>query len=94
MRSGGVHHRGAHQSETNRPFELYPAQVRFVRKAFTPLPDGSLRFPEVLFAAPIKSGKSALSAMVMLYTIVVLGGPYAEGYACANDLEQAQSRVF
>jgi hypothetical protein len=32
--------------------------------------------------------------MAVLYVVVVLGGPYAEGYCVANDFEQAQGRVF
>ncbi len=32
--------------------------------------------------------------MALIYIVVVLGGPYAEGYCVANDFEQAQSRVF
>ena len=32
--------------------------------------------------------------MVTIYVILVLGGRFAEGYAVANDLEQAQGRVF
>jgi phage terminase large subunit-like protein len=32
--------------------------------------------------------------MVVIYVIVVLGGPYAEGYCVANDFEQAASHVF
>ncbi len=32
--------------------------------------------------------------MTMLYAILCLGGPYAEGYCVANDFEQAQGRVF
>ena len=32
--------------------------------------------------------------MIVLFTVVVLGGPFAEGYVLANDEEQARSRVF
>jgi hypothetical protein len=32
--------------------------------------------------------------MHLLTTTLVFGGPFAEGYALANDLEQAQGRVF
>jgi hypothetical protein len=32
--------------------------------------------------------------MATIYVIVVLGGPYAEGYCAANDFEQSQGRVF
>lgn len=80
--------------ETGGAFELYPAEERFIRAALTPGPDGRLPFPELLFAAPKKSGKTALAAMIVLYVIVCLGGRYAEAYCIANDQEQASSRVF
>jgi phage terminase large subunit-like protein len=80
--------------ETGQPFVLYPAQERFLREALTLTPDGRLRYPELVYGAPKKSGKTALAAFIVLYVILVLGGPYAEGYCVANDLEQAQGRVF
>ena len=80
--------------ETGKPFALYPAEERFIREAFTPTADGRLRYPEIVFSAPKKSGKTALAALCALYVIVCLGGPYAEAYCVANDFEQAASRVF
>ena len=80
--------------ETGRPFELYPEEVTFLRAALTLTPDGRLKFFELLFSGPKKSGKTALAAFAMLYVIVALGGPYAEGYCIANDFDQAQGRVF
>ncbi len=80
--------------ETGLPFELYPAQEEFLREALTPTADGRLLYPELVFAAIKKSGKTATAAMAMLYVIVALGGPYAEGYCAANDFDQAQGRVF
>jgi len=80
--------------ETSKPFELYPAQARFFTEALTLTADGRLPYPEMVFGAPKKSGKTATAAMSMLYVIRVLGGPFAEGYTIANDLEQAQGRVF
>jgi len=80
--------------ETNRPFDLYPAQERFIREGLTATPDGRLQYPELIFAAPKKSGKTATAAMAAIYVIVVLGGPYGEAYCVANDFEQAQGRVF
>src|SRR5437868_6473558 len=80
--------------ETGKPFELYPAQVRFLREALTPTADGRLPFPEFVFSAPKKSGKTATAAMAVLYVVLCLGGRYAEGYCVANDFEQAQGRVF
>jgi phage terminase large subunit-like protein len=80
--------------ETGKPFELYPAEERFLRSGFTLTADGRLPFPELVFAAPKKSGKTGFAAMAVIYVIIVLGGPYAEAYCVANDFEQAQGRVF
>ena len=80
--------------ETGRPFELYPAQIEFIRRAFMLTPEARLAFEELIYSCPKKSGKTATAAMALLYVIVVLGGPYAEGYCVANDYEQASSRVF
>jgi phage terminase large subunit-like protein len=80
--------------ETGKPFELYPAQERFLREALTLKPDGTLPYSELLYSTPKKGGKTATTAMAMLYVIIVLAGVYGEGYCCANDYEQAQGRVF
>ena len=80
--------------ETGEPFALLPAEIQFLRYGFTLRTDGSLPYPELLYSCPKKGGKSTFGAMCLTYTIVVLGGRFAEGYAVANDLEQAQSRVF
>ncbi len=80
--------------ETSRPFALYPAQERFIQDALTLTATGRLRYPELIFAAPKKSGKTTLAALMTLYTVLVLGGPFAEAYCVANDYEQAQGRVF
>jgi hypothetical protein len=82
------------EPDTGKPFVLYEAQVRFLREALALTPDGRLRHSELVFSAPKKSGKTALAAMIVLYVIIVLGGPYAEAYCLANDEEQAQGRVF
>jgi hypothetical protein len=80
--------------DTGTPFELSLAQRRFLRRALTVTAEGRLRFPELLFSAPKKSGKTTLAAMTTIYLITCLGGSYAEAYWVANDLEQATSRVF
>jgi phage terminase large subunit-like protein len=80
--------------ETGRPFVLYEAQERFLHKALTLTAEGKLPFPELLYSCPKKSGKTATAAMAVIYVVVVLGRPCAEGIVCANDLEQAQGRVF
>src|SRR5262249_23462860 len=80
--------------ETGQPFVLNPAQREFLRHAFQTGEDGRLLYPEMVFSCPKKSGKTGFCAMVVLYVTLVLGGRYAEAYCVANDLEQAQSRVF
>jgi phage terminase large subunit-like protein len=80
--------------ETRRPFVLTGAQRLFLRHAFELTTDGRLRYPELVFSAPKKSGKTAFAAMLTLYVVVDLGGIYAEGYCAANDFEQSQGRVF
>lgn len=80
--------------ETGKPFKLLPAQREFFARAFQLRDDGRLLFPEQCFSAPKKSGKTATAAMHLLTTTMLFGGKYAEGYVVANDLEQAQGRVF
>lgn len=80
--------------ETGQPFVLTNAERTFLRHAFTLTPDGRLRYPELVFSGPKKSGKTGFAAMVLLYVVRVLGGRFAEGICVANDLEQAVGRVF
>ncbi len=80
--------------ETGKPFELYPAQVKFLREALTLTKDGTLPFSELVYSCPKKSGKSATTAFAMIYAIVAIGGSFAEGFCVANDMEQSRGRVF
>jgi phage terminase large subunit-like protein len=80
--------------ETGEPFELFDAQREFLAGAFTLTDDRRLAYPEQVFGAIKKSGKSATAAMHLLTMTLVHGGRFAEGYAVANDFEQAQGRVF
>src|ERR1700683_3367887 len=80
--------------ETGQPFDLLDAEQQFLDHAFKTDDKGRLLFPEQVYGAPKKSGKSAFAAMHLLTTTLVFGGRFAEGYAVANDLEQAQGRVF
>jgi phage terminase large subunit-like protein len=80
--------------ETGQPFVLTDAERLFLRHAFALTPDGRLRYPELVFSGPKKSGKTAFAAMCQLYVICALGGRFAEGYCAANDFEQSQGRVF
>jgi phage terminase large subunit-like protein len=80
--------------ETKQPFKLLPAEKEFLAHAFKLDDEGRLLYPEQVYAAPKKSGKTGFAAMVTLTMLLLFGGQYGEGYCCANDLEQAQSRVF
>ena len=80
--------------ETGKPFVLSEAERDFFKLAFQLDDNGRLKFPELVFGAIKKSGKTTLAAIIMLTMILLYGGRFAEGYCVANDLEQAQSRVF
>jgi terminase large subunit-like protein len=80
--------------ETRQPFVLLDAEKRFIGEAFRTDGDGRLLYPEQVYAAPKKSGKTGFGAILTVTTTLVFGGPFAEGYCVANDLEQAQGRVF
>jgi phage terminase large subunit-like protein len=83
-----------HNPETGKPFVLLDAEREFLKHAFALDENGRLRYTEQLYGAPKKSGKTGFAALHMLSTILLFGGRLAEGYALANDQEQAQSRVF
>lgn len=80
--------------ETGLPFDLLPAEQAFLDHALRLTEDGRLLYPELLYSAPKKSGKTGFAAMIMLTVVLVHGGRHAEGYALANDLEQSTGRVF
>jgi phage terminase large subunit-like protein len=80
--------------ETGLSFQLLPAERTFLQHAFKTNDQGRLVYPEQIYSCPKKSGKTAFAAMHALVTTLVFGGPFAEGYCIANDLEQAQGRVF
>jgi phage terminase large subunit-like protein len=80
--------------ETRVPFELLDAERDFLAHCFQVDDDGRLVYPEQVYGAPKKSGKTLFAALHTLVTVLVYGGVYAEGYCCANDLEQSVGRVF
>lgn len=80
--------------DTGAPFRLYAAERRFLEEAFTLTEHGALPYPELVYSAPKKSGKTTLAALGLLYVVRVVGGRNAEGYCVANDFDQAQGRVF
>ena len=81
--------------ETGAPFVLLNSEKQFLKHAFRTGPNGKLLYPEQVYACPKKSGKTGFAALHMLTTLLLFGGgAFPEGYALANDEEQAQSRVF
>ena len=83
-----------HNPETGKPFVLLDAEREFLKHSYQLDENGRLRYPEQVYACPKKSGKTGFAGLHMLTTILLYGGRLAEGYALANDQEQAQSRVF
>jgi hypothetical protein len=83
-----------HDPETGKPFVLLDAEREFLKHAFKIGLGGRLLYPEQVYACPKKSGKTGFAALHTLTTILLFGTTFAEGYALANDQEQAQSRVF
>ena len=80
--------------ETGKPFQLFEAQRQFFAHCWQRDGNGRALYSEQGFAAPKKSAKTTIAAMHVLTTTCLYGGRFAEAYCCANDLEQAQSRVF
>lgn len=80
--------------DSGRPFELYDAERQFLLEALALTAEGAIPYPELVFSAPKKSGKTTLAAIALLYVVRVVGGRYAEGYCVANDFDQAAGRVF
>ncbi len=76
------------------PFRLYKEQKVFVRKAFELTVLGRLRYNDLCWSSGKKGGKTALAAMIAIYTAVILAGNAGEIAILANDKDQAQSRVY
>jgi Terminase large subunit, ATPase domain len=80
--------------ETGKAFVLLDAEREFLKHALTIDTDGRLKYPELIYGAVKKSGKSGFAALFVITVLLLFGGRHAEAYVAANDLEQAQSRVF
>ena len=52
--------------ETERPFELLPAERAFLEHAFKIGENGKLVYPEWLYSCPKKSGKTTFEALIEL----------------------------
>jgi Phage Terminase len=80
--------------DTGKPFVLFPAERTFLQHAFKTDTTGRLLYPDLIYAAPKKTGKTGFAALIELTIVLLFGGRNAEGFCAANDYEQAQGRVF
>jgi hypothetical protein len=80
--------------ETGKPFVLLPAEIAFLEHAFQLNEDGTAKYPELVYSAPKKSGKTGYAAILTLVVTLLFGGNDPEAICAANDLEQSSSRVF
>src|ERR1700757_1174107 len=71
--------------ETGKPFCLLDVERRFMERAFDTDANGRMLYPELVYGAPKKSGKTAFGALFMLTMVILYGGRFAEGFAAAND---------
>lgn len=80
-------------SELGRPFQLADHQRAILRLAFAFDDAGRLPWDTIIYSCPKKSGKTTINAAVALWWALCVESPN-EIPVVANDLEQAQSRVF
>lgn len=81
-------------AETGANIHLEEHQKRILRGITRRDGRGRLVYQTIVYSAPKKSGKTEIAALLTLYWALFLCKSYGEIYCCANDLEQAQSRVF
>jgi phage terminase large subunit-like protein len=81
------------KTELGQPFRFMDHQRAILREAFTFDADGWLRYDTIVYSCPKKSGKTTINAAVTLWWALTQEAPN-EILVIANDLEQAQGRVF
>src|SRR5262249_8808908 len=80
--------------ETGRPFKLLLAEKQFLAHAFQLNDDGRLKYPELVYGAIKKSGKTGFAALFLITVLLLFGGRYGEAYGAANAPNGAQGGVF
>jgi hypothetical protein len=80
------------RNEHGQPFRLLPHQRTILRTAFS-FRAGRLPYDTIVYACPKKSGKTTINAALTLWWAFTQEAPN-EVLLVANDLEQAQGRVF
>ncbi len=81
------------QNEIGQHFRLLDHQREILRLAFTFDEGGRLPYDMILYSCPKKSGKTTVNAALVLWWAFTQEAPN-EILVIANDLEQAQGRVF
>jgi phage terminase large subunit-like protein len=80
------------KNELGQPFRLLDHQQDILRLAFFDA-EGRLPYDTIIYACPKKSGKTTINAAITLWWGLTQDAPN-EVLVIANDLEQAQGRVF
>jgi hypothetical protein len=70
--------------EDGAPFKLLDAERTFLRLALRIGPNGRLLYPELIYAAIKKSGKTTFAGLFVVTVIVLFGDRYAEAYCVAT----------
>jgi phage terminase large subunit-like protein len=81
------------RNELGQPWRLTDHQRAILRHAFAFDQDGCLPWDTIVYSCPKKSGKTAINASLTLWWGFTQESPN-ELLITANDLEQAQGRVF
>ena len=81
------------RNELGQPFQLLPHQREVLRLAFAFDQHGRLPWDTVIYSCPKKSGKTTINAAITCWWAFTQEPPN-ELLIVANDLEQAQARVF
>ena len=74
------------------PIILAQHQCDIVNEALAKNDDGLLKYSTIIYSAPKKSGKSALTSAVIMY--MAHHNPYSYLYCLANDGKQANDRLY
>lgn len=74
------------------PIRLAEHQIRLINEALSVGPDGKLKYNTVIYSAPKKSGKSAISSAVALY--MAYQNPTSFIACVANDGKQSTDRLY
>lgn len=77
------------------PARLFPHQKKILEACLTPDSDGRLPYRQITYSCVKKSGKTELGAMIASwFSFSGIASNRSEIYLAANDIDQAQGRVY